>query len=218
MTNDLLTFFLGAFTTLFSIVNPLGMMPIFLALTTTYTEEARNFTARKSSVYMMGILAFFLFGGTFIMDFFNISLESLRIAGGLIVLRSGAELLSPRPKPRLSKKSAVEAMEKTDISLTPLAMPLLSGPGSIAATVSLGTQPNGYYFNFITLLAIIVIGLITYLILRLSPKLLPLLGSAGLEVTTRIMGFISMTVGVQFILNGLIPILAKVNGISFPGL
>lgn len=216
--NELITFFLGAFTTLFSIVNPLGMMPIFLALTTTYTPAARNLTARKSSVYMMGILAFFLFGGTFIMDFFNISLESLRIAGGLIVLRSGAELLSPRPKPRLSKKSAVEAMEKNDISLTPLAMPLLSGPGSIAATVSLGTQATEYYFNFITLLSIVVIGLITYLILRVSPRLLPFLGSAGLEVTTRIMGFISMTVGVQFILNGLMPLLKEANIVSFLGL
>jgi multiple antibiotic resistance protein len=162
---------------------------------------------------MMGILAFFLFGGTFLMDFFSISLESLRIAGGLIVLRSGVELLSPKPKPRLSKKSAIEAMEKTDISLTPLAMPLLSGPGSIAATISLGTQTGGhYYYNFLTLFAIIVIGLITYVILRVSPRLLPFLGSAGLEVTTRIMGFISMTVGVQFIVNGLTPILAKVNG------
>jgi multiple antibiotic resistance protein len=214
MPNDLFNFFLAAFTTLFSIVNPLGMMPVFLALTTSYTPESRNYTARKASVYMMGILAFFLFGGTFLMDFFSISLESLRIAGGLIVLRSGVELLSPKPKPRLSKKSAIEAMEKTDISLTPLAMPLLSGPGSIAATVSLGTQTQGHYsYNFLTLFAIIIIGLITYIILRVSPRLLPFLGNAGLEVTTRIMGFISMTVGVQFILNGITPILAKVNGI-----
>jgi multiple antibiotic resistance protein len=205
MNTELFNSFLGAFTSLFSVVNPLGMMPVFLALTATDTAEYRNFQARKASVYMTCILAFFLFAGTFIMTFFGISLGSLRIAGGLIVLRSGFELLNSKDKPNLSQESTIEALEKPDISLTPLAMPLLSGPGSIAATISMAaSHAKAYYFNFIILAAIILTGLASYAILRVSQKLLPVLGRAGLEATSKIMGFIAMTVGVQFMVNGII--------------
>ena len=220
MNTQLFNYFLGAFTTLFSVINPLGMMPVFLALTANDSQVYRSFQARKACMYMAGILTFFLFAGTFIMDFFNISLESLRIAGGIIVLRSGFELLNTKESNSLSKKSTQEALGKVDISLTPLAMPLLSGPGSIAATISMATRyPHNDAKKFIHLgfifAAILLIGLISYLILHVSQRLLPFLGRTGLEATSKIMGFIAMTVGVQFIINGLMPLLKETNGLSF---
>ena len=179
------------------------MMPVFLALTSAHPIEYRRLMARKACIYVICILAFFLFAGTYLMSFFGFSLISLRIAGGLIVMRSGFHLLNGTDKSgNLSDQGKQEAIVKADISLTPLAMPLLSGPGSIATTISLATHTNGFLYTLFILLAIVVIGLLSYIILRVSQKLLPILGRAGLEAITKIMGFIAMTVGVQFIVNG----------------
>jgi multiple antibiotic resistance protein len=198
--------FLGSFTSLFSVINPLGMMPVFLTLTAAHPVSYRNLMARRACIFMVVILTFFLLGGTYIMSFFGFTLISLRIAGGLVVMRSGFLLLNGNDKSgNLSDQGKEEAIAKADISLTPLAMPLLSGPGSIATTISLATHSNGI-FNFNTLmilLAIVIIGILSFIILRLSSKLLPILSRGGLEAITKIMGFIAMTVGVQFIINGI---------------
>jgi len=160
--------------------------------------------------------------GNFIMDFFGISLISLRIAGGIIVLRSGFDLLNnTKNKRAISRQLEAEAIVKQDISLTPLAMPLLSGPGSIAAIVSMASRKIDFRFRstlpmsdaniaiVLILVAIVACGIISYLIMRSSAKILPLLGTAGLEAISKIMGFITMTVGVQFILNGITGYLSK---------
>jgi multiple antibiotic resistance protein len=206
LKQNLFSYFLQCFTSLFSVINPLGMMPVFLALTAAHDILYRNQMARKACIYMVLILAFFLFAGTYIMSFFGFSLISLRIAGGLVVMRSGFLLLNGNDKSgNLSSQGKRESIEKADISLTPLAMPLLSGPGSIATTVSLATHNNGFtdiLYILMILLAIVIIGILSYIILRVSQKLLPIVSRAGLEAITRIMGFIAMTVGVQFIING----------------
>jgi multiple antibiotic resistance protein len=193
--------FLGTFTSLFSVINPLGAMPIFIALTTDHGQEYQKLMSRKASIYMVIILAFFLLAGTYLMSFFGISIEAIRIAGGAIVFRSGFLLLTPRENNNLSKKSKLEALEKPDISLTPLALPILSGPGSIAATLSYATHATRP-FRLIILGSIIAVGLITYLCLVLSSRLVPYMGKSGLEAVTKLMGFLSMVIGVQFIMNG----------------
>ncbi len=205
MAADLFNFFLGSFTTLFSIINPLGAMPVFLALTANDSASRRLLMARKASIYMCLILVFFLVAGNFVMNFFGISLESIRIAGGLVVLHSGFHLLNGREKGNLSKKTKLEAIEKPDISLTPLALPLLSGPGSIAATITMASQTReeSFLYDLVIIVTICCIGLIAFLTLSLSQRLSPVLGRSGLEAITKIMGFIAMTVGVQFILIGM---------------
>ena len=180
------------------------MMPVFLALTSAHPVEYRRLMARKACIYVICILAFFLFAGTYLMSFFGFSLISLRIAGGLIVMRSGFHLLNGTDKSgNLSDQGKQEAIAKADISLTPLALPLLSGPGSIATVISLSTHTNGIGMHtLIILAAVVAIGIISFIILSVSNKLLPILGKAGLEAITKIMGFIAMTVGVQFIITG----------------
>jgi multiple antibiotic resistance protein len=177
--------FLGSFTSLFSVINPLGMMPVFLTLTAAHPVSYRNLMARRACIFMVVILTFFLLGGTYIMSFFGFTLISLRIAGGLVVMRSGFLLLNGNDKSgNLSDQGKEEA---------------------IATTISLATHSNGI-FNFNTLmilLAIVIIGILSFIILRLSSKLLPILSRGGLEAITKIMGFIAMTVGVQFIINGI---------------
>jgi multiple antibiotic resistance protein len=207
LKSTLFSYFLGSFTSLFSVINPLGMMPVFLALTAAHPVVYRNQMARRACTYMVIILTFFLFAGTYVMSFFGFSIISLRIAGGLVVMRSGFLLLNGNDKSgNLSDQGKQEAIIKADISLTPLAMPLLSGPGSIATTISLATRTSGFeniHYTLLILLAIVVIGLLSYIILRVSQTLLPILSRAGLEAITKIMGFIAMTVGVQFIINGI---------------
>ncbi len=207
---EILRFFFKAFTSLISIINPLGVMPVFIALTKGHEASYAHSMARKASVYMILVLAFFLMAGTYIMSFFGISLESIRIAGGLIVLRSGYMLLNPKEKSGISKDSRIEALDKPDISFTPLALPLLSGPGSIAATITIATQARWHY-RLIALAAVVVIGLLSYLTMFLSRRLMPSVGRSGLDAVTKIMGFLSMSVGVQFIMNGLEPFLKRVT-------
>lgn len=206
------TYFMVALAALFSVVNPLSAMPVFLALTANLPEKRRNFMAKKSAFLMIVILIGFLIMGTFIMGFFGISLEGIRIAGGIIVLRSGYMLLNTVEKPNLTQESKDEGLLKNDISLTPLAIPLLAGPGAMAVTISLSTNAGEFYEYPLIALAIIVVAGAVFLSFRFSPKLLPFLGSSGLEALTKIIGFITMSIGVEFMLKGILPILKIANG------
>lgn len=209
--NDLGMYLLGSLATLFSVVNPISTMPVFLALTMDADNKHRKYLARKSSLFMVLILLGFLAAGSFILDFFEISLEGIRIAGGLVILRSGYRLLNSVEKPNLSAESKTEGLTKADISLTPLAIPLLAGPGAMAAVISMSTEADTFVKYLLLGAAILIVALTVFISFRLSPKALPLLGTSGLEALTKIMGFITMTIGVQFIVNGVLPILKEAN-------
>lgn len=209
--DNLSVYLLGALATLFSVVNPISTMPVFLALTVDADPKHRRYLAKKSALFMVLILLGFMLAGSFILDFFEISLEGIRIAGGLIILRSGYMLLNTVEKPNLSIESRAEGLTKADISLTPLAIPLLAGPGAMAAVISLSTEADSVLKYVLLGAAIVIVALTVFVSFRLSPKALPLLGTSGLEALTKIMGFITMTIGVQFILNGLLPILKAAN-------
>ena len=129
---------IGTVIALLQLINPLAATPAFLAITEGDSEERRREQALKGCLYMVGILVAFLIGGTFIMNFFGLSLPGMRIAGGLLVAGIGASMLSP-PAGRAGPddRETAAARAKRDISFTPLAMPTLSGPGSIAVTLGL---------------------------------------------------------------------------------
>jgi multiple antibiotic resistance protein len=186
-------------------------MPVFLALTINDEKRHRELMARKSAIIMVLILLVFLFAGSFILTFFSLSLEGVRITGGLIILRSGFLLLNSIEKPALSQQSKDEGLMKKDISLTPLAIPLLAGPGAMAAIIGMSTKADSAEKYGLLVVAILIVGLSVFLSFRYSTKALPILGSAGLEALTKIMGFITMSIGVQFILNGVLPILITAN-------
>lgn len=210
--NEAFAYFLGAITALFSVINPLSAMPVFLALTANSPERHRLLMARKSAILMVLILLGFLLAGSLVMKVFGISLEGIRIAGGIIVVRSGYMLLNATEKPNLSAQSREEGLTKKDISLTPLAIPLMAGPGAMAATISLSTSAvNIEHYGLIALAILLTAGSV-YLTFRYSPKLLPYFGSSGIEAMTKIMGFIVMTIGVEFMLRGILPILKIANG------
>ena len=194
----------ASFTSLFSVVNPLAAIPIYLALTDRFTEQERIQTAKKASVYMFGVLITFLLIGTFILSFFGISLAGIRIAGGLIIMRAAYSMLNPeKGGKKLTEEDKEAAMVKEDISFSPLALPLLSGPGSIAVVIGFATQAESAGDYLLNGISILLVVLITYGTLRLAPISVKYIGPTGLNIMTRLMGFIAAAISVQFILSGI---------------
>lgn len=201
----MLGFFLSVFASLFSVVNPLGAMPVFLSMTNSYSRKETKQIAFRTSLFFVLILLIFFFTGTAIIQFFGISIESMRIAGGIIIFTSGYSLLAGDfAKSRsINKQVKDEARSKNDISLTPLAIPLLAGPGSISLLISLYASVEATFEYLVIPGTVALVGLITYIILMVSPKLFKFIGVAGLNSISRIIGFIVMSIGVQYIIGGI---------------
>ena len=199
-------FFLSILGSLFSVVNPLGAVPVFLSLTPNYSGAERKGTAMRTSIYFAILLTAFYFAGTLILQFFGISLSAMRIAGGLVILASGYGLLYGKMEDSraVDKKVKQEALTKNDISFTPMAMPMLSGPGSISLLIGFSGQYPQIDQRLTIVAVIVVLAILIYGILVSSPALFKLLGFAGLQAMTRIMGFIVMAIGVQYIISGVI--------------
>jgi len=211
VTNGSSTYFIStaalliaSFTSLFSVVNPLAAMPVFLSLTNRFEEKERARTAKWASIYMFGVLIVFLLIGTFVLSFFGISLPGVRIAGGLIIMRAGYSMLNPEdPGKKLTDEDQAAAMEKADISFSPLALPLLSGPGSIAVVIGFASQATGVHDYMVNAISIFLVVVVSYILLRLAPISAKYIGQTGLNVMTRLMGFIVLAISVQFILSGI---------------
>lgn len=184
-------------------------MPVFLALTQDLPDKERNQQALWGAIYMVFILGAFLLGGTYIISFFGISIEGIRIAGGLMIMRFAYSLLNPTEGGRkMTNEDEAEALQKADISFSPLAMPLLSGPGSIAIVLGFASQA-GHVLDYVVLLtAILMVAVACFGVLRIAPKMVKILGKTGMTALTRMMGFIALCIGVQFIINGISMLLA----------
>lgn len=199
-------FFLGSFVSLFSIVDPLMAVPVFATLTDKYTHAHRLETARRATLYVLAIMLVFFIAGGLILKFFGISLEGLRIAGGLMILGAGVEML--QKKDRLLPAEQQECEDKEDIAFSPLAMPLLSGPGAIAVIIGMTTDAGHSWIRYpLILLTIVLVALSCYLMMRLSHVISQRMSTTMMKSFTRIMGFILLCVGVQYIVNGVIPLL-----------
>ena len=197
---------LATFSALFSVVNPFGAMPVFLTLTQDDTARHRKQMALQASMYMVLILAVFFFAGQYVLNFFGLRIHDLRIAGGIMILKAGFDLLNSKSEPgrKISKEVVEEGIQKDDISFTPLAMPMLSGPGAIAVSIGMFTKSLSYTNMAITILAIVLVAVITYIILISSHRLINVMGKAGLAALSKIMGFITLAIGANFITSALI--------------
>lgn len=196
---------LATFTALFTVVNPFGAMPVFLTLTHDDAPSEQKQQALRACIYMALILAVFFLAGQYVLAFFGIRLHDLRIAGGLMILKAGFELLSSKAHrgKRVSKGVLKESIHKEDISFTPLAMPMLSGPGAIAVSIGLYKNSMPYTDLVLVLLSILLVAILCFIILVFSHSLLRFLGKAGLAALSRIMGFIVLSLGVNFIVTGI---------------
>ncbi|GAB3839003.1 MarC family protein [Hymenobacter jeollabukensis] len=195
---------LATFTTLFSVVNPFGAMPVFLTLTEHETAGERARTALRACTYMVAVLAVSFFAGRYILDFFGISINHLRIAGGILLMRSAFDLLTPGGnRAKVSEATLEESMHKDDISFTPLAMPMLSGPGSMAVCIGLFTEHLSYADMGLIVAGFALVAVASYIILFSSLRLTRFLGRPGMAALARIMGFITLAIGVNFIMTAI---------------
>ena len=207
----MLALFLSSFAALISVVNPLGAVPVFLSMTPAYSVSERRYTALQASLYFLLILMAFFWGGSYILSFFGIGINALRVAGGLVILSSGVALLNGKfsESRAIDSKVKKEALQKEDISFSPLAMPLLSGPGSISLLIALYKETADLTAKFVISGSIFATSLIILLILVGSPLLFKVLGRAGLKAISRIMGFIVIAIGVQYVIAGIVSEVTK---------
>jgi multiple antibiotic resistance protein len=198
---------LGTVIALLPLINPFASAPTFLAITEGDSPARRNQQLLMACIYMVAILVSFLIGGTFIMGFFGISIPGLRIAGGLLVAGIGSGMLMSAPRdPSHASKEEAAARNKRDIAFSPLAMPMLSGPGAIAVTIGFTSLASGWTDYIAITLGILIVAVIIYVTLRLSGKIVRVIGRTGMNALTKIMGFLLLCVGVQFVVNGVLGI------------
>jgi multiple antibiotic resistance protein len=210
----MITLYITVFAALFSVVNPLGTMPIFIGITEDNTRTERNKIALKASLYMALILTVSYFLGKYLISFFGISIESLRIAGGLIIASSGFALLTGNFSKHKGMSDTVkdEAILKEDPSLTPLSIPMLAGPGSISLLISLNENYSNWIETLVIFLTIPAVGIITWLILRSSYFIVSKLGISGLNSISRIIGFIVIAIGIEYIISSVLTIARQLIG------
>ena len=194
---------LGTVIALLPMINPLATAPTFLAITEGDSRERRMDQLWRACLYMVAILVCFLIGGRLIMDFFGISIPGLRIAGGMVVAGIGwGMLMAPPRDPAKSDAAYAEARAKPDIAFSPLAMPMMSGPGSIAVTIGFTSLSTGWIDYVAIILGILVVAVITYGTLRLSERFVGVLGLNGMNALSKVMGFLILCIGIQFVVNG----------------
>ena len=205
--------FIAVLAKLFSIVNPFGVVPMFLTMTSQYEEKDRRRLILSTSLYFIGILLVFFWAGTYILSFFGLSINALRIAGGLIILNSAFALQNDKfaENRGVDESMQKKAMEAADIAFSPLAMPMLSGPGSISLLIGFFAEYEKWEERLLISGVILAIGLIVYLVLRSAPLLYRFLGASGLKAGSRIMAFITMAIGVQYIISGIVALVKSLN-------
>ena len=155
-------------------------------------------------IYSFAVLTVALLAGALILTFFGISIHALRVAGGLIVARIGFGMLNPHPEEEIDDAARAEAMEMQDVAFTPIAMPMLSGPGSIAVTIGMATEVGHPIEYAAIIVGIGLVAVTAWLVLRSSVRVVAYMGVTGVTVLTRIMGLLLVGIGIQFVFTGII--------------
>lgn len=203
---DLFIYLIAA---LFSVINPIGTVPIFVGLTQDDSKAERSRISLWTAINVFIILIVSFFIGQYVLTFFGISIDALRIAGGLVIASSGFSLLSGQMNKRrgINKKVENDAQKRNDIALTPLAIPMLAGPGSISLLIAFHQEHHATTEIIVAVLAILTTSFLIFLILRSAHYLARFLGASGIVAISRIIGFIVIAIGVQYIVSSIINII-----------
>ena len=193
-------FFIG----LFALVNPVGIIPVFISMTSYQPAAVRNKTNLTANLSVAIILLTSLFLGDGILQIFGISIDSYRIAGGILVVTIAMSMISGKlGEDKQNKQEKSETAVRESIGVVPLALPLMAGPGAISSTIVWGTRYHSWVHLVGFSLAIAVFALCCWGIIRMAPWLVRLLGQTGINVITRIMGLLLMALGIEFIVTGI---------------
>lgn len=206
---QLLPFAFLCLTSFFTLTNPLGTMPVFLSMTKGLDNTQRARIVRRATIISFIILILFTIGGQVLFTLFGISANGFRMAAGFIILKIGFDMLQAKYS---NTKLSDEEMKvyADDISITPLSIPMLCGPGAIANGIVLMENANTWAMKLTLIASIAAIYLLTYVVLRFSTKLVPLIGETGNNVMMRLMGLILMVIAVELFINGMKPVMVDI--------
>lgn len=209
MMDTVIPFALLCFTSLFTITSPLSTMPVFLTMTQSLDEKERRAVAIRATLVACCALLLFVLAGQFLFKFFGISTNGFRIVGGIIIFRIGFDMLQAKYTPMNLRKE--EIMEyANDVSVAPLGIPLLCGPGAIANAIVLMQEAYSFEMKTAVIVAIILVYLITFVLLRWAGVLVKFIGETGNNVMMRLMGLILMVIAVECFVSGARPILTEI--------
>ena len=200
------TFFISAFTAIFAIVNPISGVMTFISLTAKMNDADRIYVAKRSVVLACAIALIFAVSGEYILNFFSITTHSLRVAGGILLFLVALDMLFARTtRESITSEELSDAAHRDNISIFPMAMPMLTGPGAIT-TILLYTNPtdgNILQLKFIVIVAILLTFVITFLIFWFSDFFHRVVGMTGMLVMTRMMGLFLGAIAVSFVSEGI---------------
>lgn len=206
---NLFPFALLCFTSFFTLTNPLGTMPVFLTMTRGMSEEERQHIVKRATIISFLILIVFTVSGQFLFKFFGISTNGFRIAAGFIILKIGYDMLQARFTNMKLKDEEIKTYAN-DISITPLSIPMLCGPGAIANGIIMMDAAHTWDLKIVLVLVIGVVYILTYIILKESTRMVKIIGETGNNVMMRLMGLILMVIAVECFVSGAKPILVDI--------
>lgn len=192
------------FTSFLTLMNPMGIMPVFLTMTSELSKRERRKTAIKAVVTATSVLILFAFAGEYLFHFFGISVAGLKVVGGVLFFVMGYDMLNARLSPLKIKPEDVDQYVN-DISITPLGIPMIAGPGAITnAIVLMGESPD-YSGKTLVIISILTVSLVLLLVLIGAVGITKLLGDTGNKIMMKLMGLIVMVLAVEFFFSGISP-------------
>ena len=209
MMDTVIPFALLCFNSLFTITSPLSTMPVFLTMTQSLDEKERRAVAIRATLVACCALLLFVLAGQFLFKFFGISTNGFRIVGGIIIFRIGLDMLQAKYTPMNLRKEEIKEYAN-DVSVAPLGIPLLCGPGAIANAIVLMQEAYSFEMKTAVIVAIILVYLITFVLLRWAGVLVKFIGETGNNVMMRLMGLILMVIAVECFVSGARPILTEI--------
>ena len=209
MMDTVIPFALLCFTSLFTITSPLSTMPVFWTMTQSLDEKERRAVAIRATLVACCALLLFVLAGQFLFKFFGISTNGFRIVGGIIIFRIGFDMLQAKYTPMNLRKEEIKEYAN-DVSVAPLGIPLLCGPGAIANAIVLMQEAYSFEMKTAVIVAIILVYLITFVLLRWAGVLVKFIGETGNNVMMRLMGLILMVIAVECFVSGARPILTEI--------
>ena len=209
MMETVFPFALWCFTSLFTITSPLSTMPVFLTMTQSLDEKERRAVAIRSTLVACCALLLFVLAGQCLFKFFGISTNGFRIVGGIIIFRIGFDMLQAKYTPMNLRKEEIKEYAN-DVSVAPLGIPLLCGPGAIANAIVLMQEAHSFEMKTALIVAIVLVYVVTFCLLRWAGQLVKFIGETGNNVMMRLMGLILMVIAVECFVSGARPILTEI--------
>ena len=196
-------FFILAFSTIFTLINPIGLTAVYLSIVDPFDTKEKSRIALKGTITAFVILIIFSLIGDVIFSFYRITVSAFKIAGGILFFRTGIQMLEARvSRSRSTPKEEEESGSKEDIAYTPIGIPLIAGPGAITSVMILSSETPEWELRLVLFAVIALVLILTYIIFQGADYLTQRFGTTGLRIVQRIMGLILMVIAVQFVIDG----------------